>query len=199
MVRTLGTAVLACAGMVFTTVSAQAQRLDIGFGVGTMSAPSASSATDGHSQQSLNGGAYLGFSGNVLINKRFGVGGEIAWKGSEGLWGGYQPYRPILWDFNGVWIPKLASHVYADLEAGIGAQSTRFYTPFTTCGFNSCTNYQTSTHFLGHFGGGIRLYPVGNLFLRPEVHYYLVNNNWEFSSAHAVRYGVTLGYSFGGR
>jgi hypothetical protein len=199
MVRTLGTAVLACAGMVFAAVSAQAQRLDIGFGVGTMSAPSASSATDGHSQQSLNGGAYLGFSGNVLIHKRFGVGGEIAWKGSEGLWGGYQPYRPIFWDFNGVWIPKLASHVYADLEVGIGAQSTRFYTPFTTCGFTSCTNYQTSTHFLGHFGGGIRLYPVGNLFLQPEVHYYLVNNNWEFSSAHAVRYGVTLGYSFGGR
>jgi hypothetical protein len=31
------------------------------------------------------------------------------------------------------------------------------------------------------------------------VRLYLINNNVEFSSSYAVRYGVSLGYSFGGR
>ena len=35
--------------------------------------------------------------------------------------------------------------------------------------------------------------------LRDEVRLYLIHNNVEFSSGYATRYGISLGYSFGGR
>ena len=51
---------------------------------------------------------------------------------------------------------------------------------------------------MGHFGGGIKLFPFGNFFIRPEVHLYTVRNNNEFSSGRAVRYGISIGYTLGG-
>jgi hypothetical protein len=185
--------------MLALTGLCQAQSLDVAFGLNTITAPSASQADANHSPQSLTGGAYPVISGDGLLFKNFGVQGELAWKGGRGEWGGFQPYRPLFYDFNAIWVPKLAKRTFAELMGGIGAQSTRFYTPTQTCGQFSCTNYASSNHFMGHFGAGIRVYPVGNFFIRPEAHLYLVNNNLEFSSARAVRYGVSIGYSFGGR
>jgi len=52
---------------------------------------------------------------------------------------------------------------------------------------------------MGHFGVGLKLYPTRNFFVRPEAHLYLVNDNQEFSSARAVRYGISIGYTFGRR
>ncbi len=53
---------------------------------------------------------------------------------------------------------------------------------------------------MGHFGAGIKMYPFAhNFFVRPEAHLYLVHDNQEFSSARAVRYGLSVGYTFGGR
>lgn len=182
--------------------SAPAQKLDVAFGIDTIAAPPASQADPNHGAQSLNGGAYPVISGDVLIFKNFGVSTELAWKGSRGNYfpaGDNQPFRPLFYDFNAIWVPKLAKRTYAELMAGIGAQSTRFYTPTQVCGLFSCINYAASNHFMGHFGAGIRLYPFGNFFIRPEAHLYLVNNDWEFSSARAVRYGMSIGYSFGGR
>lgn len=184
------------------TGSALAQNLDIAIGVNTIAAPPASQSDPNHLAQSLNGGAYPVISGDVLIFKNFGVSSELAWKGGRGNYfpaGDNQPFRPLFYDFNAIWVPKLAKHTYAELMGGIGAQSTRFYTPTQICDQFSCTNYVSSNHFMGHFGAGIRLYPVGHFFIRPEAHLYLVNNNFEFSSARAVRYGMSIGYSFGGR
>jgi hypothetical protein len=50
---------------------------------------------------------------------------------------------------------------------------------------------------MGHFGGGLRLYVWGNLFVRPEAHFYLIHNNTDFSGPWAARYGASIGYSFG--
>ena len=78
-----------------------------------------------------------------------------------------------------VYLPKIAPKVQGELSAGIGAESTRFDTPFTICGNFGCTNYQTSTHFMGQFGAGLKLYARGGFFVRPEVHFYMVHNNAE--------------------
>jgi hypothetical protein len=37
---------------------------------------------------------------------------------------------------------------------------------------------------------------TNRIFIRPEVHVYLVNNNVEFSGSRATRFGASLGYSF---
>ncbi len=48
---------------------------------------------------------------------------------------------------------------------------------------------------MGHFGGGVRVYVTRAIFLRPEAHLYLVNNNFEFAGPRVTRYAVSIGYS----
>jgi hypothetical protein len=176
--------------------AARAQQFDAAFGVGTVTAPSASSASGNHLPVSQTGGAYPAFSADLLLKDRFGVGGELAWRASRNLYAGFQPYRPLLYDFNGIYVPKLGKHAAAELMAGIGWESLRFYQPILTCGFLGCTDFVSSNHFMGHFGGGLRYYFHGNFFVRPEAHVYLIRNNNEFSSPRATRFGVSLGYTF---
>ena len=174
-------------------------QFDVDFGVGTVMAPSSSGAGVGHSPQTLSGGTYLSFSGDYLFWHNVGIQGEVAWRASETLWGGYQPYRPIFYDFNAIYAPPLGKYAQLELLGGIGALSTRFYTQTYTCDYftYTCTNYVSSNHFMGDVGAGLRLYLGKGVFLRPEVREYFINNNVEFSSGHATRAGVTLGYSFG--
>ena len=198
MKQTLRSAVLltfACAALAAFSNSAQAQKVDLAFGVSTLSAPSANLTGP-----SLTGGAYPGFSGDVLFWHHVGIGGEVYWRASQSdnyLGSGFN-YRPLFYDFNAVYSPKLASHTYLELVGGIGALSTRFYTG-TSCGPYNCTNYQSSNHFDGDFGAGIKFYPKGGFFVRPEARVYLINNNTDYSSWYVTRFGASIGYTFGGR
>ncbi len=186
-----------CAAVAAFSNLAQAQRLDLGFGFSNIIAPSAvPSSTLGINTPSLSGGFYPGFNGNVIFYHNLGVGAEVFWRGASVDYAGQGfDFRPLFWNINAVYSPKLADRVYLELVGGIGALSTRFYTG-TTCGFYTCSNYQSISHFDGDFGGGIKFYVHGGLFVRPEARIYLINNNQEFSSGHAARAGVTLGYSF---
>jgi len=187
-------AVLAVLFLIQGTV--HAQQFDVGFGVGTLTAPSAASASGSHQAVSLTGGAYPVFSADILLKQRFGISGELAWRASQNLYAGFAPYRPLFYDFNGIYAPKLGKHAAAELSGGIGWESLRFYQGFTSCGAFSCTDFVSSNHFMGHFGAGLRYYFRGHFFVRPEADLYLINNNQEFSSARATRFGVSLGYSF---
>ena len=187
------------------TAAAYGQQLDIAIGAGTVSAPSSDlSNVFNQFKQTLSGGNFLTISGDALIHKSLGIEGEVSWRTSKTLYGGVLPYRPLFWDFNGIYAPRFNKFLGAEVMAGIGAMSARFYTGQVSCSyFGGCTNYQSISHFMGDFGGGIRLYPIGNFFVRPEARLYLINNAQDqpapFSSGHAVRYGVSIGYSFGGR
>jgi hypothetical protein len=175
---------------------ASAQQFDIAFGFGTVQGTPASDAGPGNTPQSISGGGYPSFSGDFLFFKKyFGIGGQVAWRANQNTDIFFTPYRPILYDFNAVWAPPIGKHVQAELQAGIGGESLRFYTPFVTCSFTGCTNFVSSNHFLGHFGGGVRLYITRAIFIRPEAHLYLVNNNFEFAGPRVTRYTVSLGYS----
>jgi hypothetical protein len=176
--------------------SLSAQAFDVAFGVGTLTAPSASSASGNHQAVSLTGGAYPVFSADLLLKGRLGVSGELAWRASQNIYAGFQPYRPLFYDFNGIYAPMLGKHAAAELMGGIGWESLRFYQPVFTCGFLGCTDFVSSNHFMGHFGGGLRYYFHGNFFVRPEAHVYLIRNNTEFSSPLATRFGVSLGCTF---
>jgi outer membrane protein with beta-barrel domain len=187
----------ACAALAAFSSSAQAQKIDVAFGLSTIDAPGASAADSSHAPVSLTGGTYPGFSGDVLFFHNLGIGGEIYWRGSQSdnyLGSGFN-YRPLFYDFNAVYAPKLAKHTYLELVGGIGALSTRFYTG-TVCGPYNCTNYQSSNHFDADFGAGLKLYPAGGFFIRPEARVYLINNNIDYSSAHATRFGLSIGYTF---
>lgn len=193
-------ALLAWAVFLALCASASAQQqIDVAFGINTLTAPPAGDADDNHSPQSLTGGAYPSFSADVILFKNIGFQGEFAWKATRGTWQGVQPDRPMFYDFNAIYAPKFAARTYLELLAGLGSEATRYYQPFQTCDFYTCKNYVTINHFMGHFGVGLKIYPTKNFFVRPEAHLYLVNDNQEFSSGRAVRYGISIGYTFGRR
>lgn len=179
--------------------SAQAQKVDLAFGISTIDAPGASSGYNSgdHIPISLNGGAYPGFSGDVQVLHNIGVGAEIFWKGSQvsnSLVG--VNYRPLFFNFNVVYSPRLSKYATAELVGGIGTFDTRYYTASYVC-VEYCSNYTSTNRFDGDFGGGIKFYPKGGWFIRPEARFYLINNNAYFSSNFATRYGVSVGYTFG--
>ena len=175
---------------------AQAQQFDAAFGFSALTAPVGSTDASGTFFPSNRGGLYPSFSADFLVAHHIGVQGEVAWRARQNNYGGYQPYRPIFYDFNGIWAPQLGKKFGAELMAGVGGEDLRFYQGTYTCSFISCTNYVSSNHFDGHLGAGLRYYVWGNLFVRPEAHVYFVHNNNEFSSGRAGRFGVSIGYSF---
>lgn len=184
------------------TSTAYAQQFDIAFGYGTLGGNPASDATAAdvasgtHAAQSISGGGYPSFSGDFLFIKKYlGVGGEVTWRAHQNIDQFFQPYRPILYDFNVIYAPAIGKHAQVEVQGGIGAESLRFYSPVFVCNFFGCTNYSSSNHFLTHVGGGLRLYVWRSVFIRPEAHYYFVNNNFEFAGPRVTRYGVSLGYS----
>lgn len=173
-----------------------AQKMDIAFGVNTVDAPGASSADSNHSPVSLTGGAYPGVSGDFLFFHNFGVGAELYWKAGRRDYAGDPtlPFRPIFFDFNAVYAPKLASHSYLELTGGIGGITNHFYCQGCSNGY---TNYASDKHFMADFGAGLKLYPGNSgFFIRPEGKLYLINNNQYFSSPRVTRYGVSIGYTF---
>lgn len=187
-----------CLWMWMMAGHALAQQVDVAFGGGSLGAPG-DSFNGGNLQPTEGGGAFIGFSGDVLFHGNLGVQGEVNWRGNQGSYGGFLPYRPIFWDFNAIYARRFSKYFGAEALGGIGGESIRFYQGAVNCDeFGNCTNYVSSNHFMADFGGGIRLYPYGNFFVRPEVRLYLVNNNQEFSSNFPVRYGVSIGYTFGG-
>ena len=181
------------------SMAARGQQLDVAVGASTINGASASQASGNHFPQAITGSTYPSVSFDALILKNFGIQGEFAWRADRGNWMDVQPYRPFFYDFNAMYQPRLAYRTYLELLAGLGAQSTRFYQPTQVCDFYTCKNYVTINHFMGHFGAGIKLYATKSFFIRPEAHLYLVNDNQEFASGRAVRYGVSVGYTFGGR
>src|SRR5579864_2763544 len=190
-------AVIAWIGVL--TAQAWAQQVDVGFAAGSLASPG-----NGSFLPAEGGGAFVGFNGDVLFKPLFkgnvGVQAEVNWKGSQGMYAGQVPYRPLFYDFNAIYAKRFSKYFGAEALAGIGGESIRFYSNiYNNCDiYGNCTNYVSSNHFMGDFGGGVRFYPYGNFFVRPEMRLYLINNNVEFSSSHLVRYGVSIGYAFGG-
>lgn len=180
------------------TTLASAQQADAMVGFGTVMS-SGSCNNSGYCPE--KGGLYPSVSADVIFHRRIGVAYEVSWRGGQGAYGGTggQPFRPIINDVNVDFQPKLGKKVGLDLMGGIGIQSTRFYGYIPTSGcvyLGAC--YETSDHFLTHVGGGIRYYFWHHVFIRPEAHYYWINNNTnDFSSNNILRVGASIGYTIG--
>jgi len=214
---------LAFFAAVFATLAfaslASAQQGDVYIGGGTLLSSSASSSSlvtgtncgvnsSGGFLCPEKGGTYLNVGADVIFHKRMGVAFDVNWKAGQGSIGGPggQPYRPILWDFNGVYQPRLSKKVGVDLVGGIGWQNTRFYAyqANTSClYFGAC--YTSSNHFLIDLGAGVRYYFYGHAFVRPEVRYFYILNNTDtsgstgfgFTSNNVIRVGASIGYTIG--
>lgn len=180
---------------------ASAQQIDLFLGGGTLMSSGTCDQTTGLCPE--KGGLYINLGGDAVFYKRIGINVETAWRATQNV---YIPqvenYRPILTDFNLLYQPRVGKRAGLDLMAGIGAGDTRFYAPgASTPGY---ANYVSTDHFMEHLGAGVRFYPWRHVFIRPEVHYYHIqnnnnlNNNGYFSSNNLFRVGASIGYTFGG-
>ena len=183
------------------THPAAAQKIDVGVGMSTIDAPGPSAATGtDHQPQSLDGGAYFSASADYLFFKNAGLEGEFVIKGDQSTYLPYQlniPFHPMFFAANAIWdSQKYLKRVglVAELLGGAGALSSHFQTGGQNCSSSKC--FASSTHFMVDFGAGLKMYPWRHFFVRPEGRFYLINNDTEFSSAHAIRYGVSIGYTF---
>lgn len=185
--------------VLFFAPFASAQQGDIAFGGGTLMSSGSCSNSTGLCPE--KGSFYPAINADVIFHKRIGFGFETTWRGSQGNFLGLGiPYRPIIYDFNAMYQPRLAKKVGLDLLGGVGWQSTRFYgyTPTFSCqALNAC--YTSNNHFLVDVGAGLRYYVWGHVFVRPEAHFYhILNNEDRFSNSNVVRVGASIGYTIGG-
>jgi hypothetical protein len=193
----------------FSCHFAAAQQGDIMFGAGTLlsSAPSLGQLSTGNIGE--RGGTFLNVSGDVVgVKRRIGFNIETSWRASQAVYiPGQINYRPILTDFNALYQPHITKKVGLDLFGGIGISAVRFYYPFaTSCSyFSGCINYNSTDNFMQDAGAGIRYYAWHHFFVRPEIHYYHIDNNSQtnfanpggFSSSNLFRVGASIGYTIG--
>lgn len=176
-----------------------AQKFDVAAGLSSIDAPGTGVANDiTHQPTSLTGGAYLTFSGDFVFYKHLGVEGEFVRRETEGYDDVLErDYRPMFYDANAMWTRRFYKRFAAEIEGGMGFETTRIYTG--GCGSSNC--YVNKNHLMGDAGAGVKIYPLQrsffqHIFIRPEGRFYLIRDNAEFSSNHAIRYGASIGYSF---
>ena len=179
---------------------ASAQQGDILVGGGELMSLSSSSDIVSFQPLTEKGGVYLGIAGDVVsFPHRLGINVETSWRYKQGNYYGYENYRPFFTDANLLFQPKINKKMGLEFMAGVGIASNRFYI-LQSCGSPGCINFTSSNHFMEDFGAGFRYYVwhhLPHVFVRPEAHYYHVQNNQGFNSGNVFRVGASIGYTFG--
>lgn len=177
---------------------AHSQQFDIAVGDSTLLSSKSTSASQTYLPPPEKGGAYPSVSADVIFKNHFGFNAEITARANKGLYNGYQSFRPVFYDANAVFAPRLGEKISAELLAGVGGERVLFYNKYSSCNpafATGCLTYVSSNHFLVHVGGGVRYYFWRNFFIRPEAHLYIIRNNFEFASGNIGRVGVSIGYA----
>jgi opacity protein-like surface antigen len=187
--------VSACTLVVLTSL-VRAQEIDIAVGSGTLLSPKNTSASIAFVPPPARGGTYPSAGFQVLFDNHFGFGAEGAFRYHEGLYNGFQRFRPSFYDANGIYSHLLGEKTTLDLAGGGGFESLIFYNTFGTCFSENCPVSNNATHALIHAGAGVRYNFWKNVFIRPEANYYRIINNKEFYSGNILRLGASIGFSF---
>ena len=175
-----------------------AQQIDFAAGGNTLWSFKPTTASVGFLPPPEKGGTYPSVSVLYMLKKRIGVNAEGTFRYHEGFYNAFQPYRPILYDVNAVYAAPLARKTTGDFMAGVGLESLLFYNAAQVCGIptGGCRAFINSNHLLLHFGVGVRYYLWRKVFIRPEAHWYVIRNNFEFHSDNVFRVGASVGYTF---
>jgi hypothetical protein len=187
----------------FCTALAHAQGFDAYFGMGTARVGSTNQLVDllGTGDPMMTtamGGIFGTVGGGFMIKPSLGVGGEVSFRFAQGDYAN-TGYRPIFFDFNGIWTPSLGTkRIMPEFQGGLGGVNMRFYggTQYYDYNTGNYTNFAGSiNHFQLHAEAGLRIYIKENIFLRPTVDYHWVRNFNEFNSNSVIRYSIAIGLS----
>jgi hypothetical protein len=187
-----------CAFLPFAFATlAHAQQFDFAVGGATLFSTKNTTASQAYLPPPEKGGLYPSLSIERVFKNHYGYSAEVAFRYHEGSYNGYQKYRPVIYDINGVYNSRLAKKYTADFQAGLGGQSTFFYSPSGSCLYSGCATHLDSNRFLLHAGFGLRYALFHRLFVRPEANYYrIINNTTDFHSDNVLRLGASIGYTF---
>jgi opacity protein-like surface antigen len=144
----------------------------------------------------------MGFSGDGMLNKHVGIGGEFDFQPSKG---GYGPlsYRQLFYDFDGIYAPINEKKVQLRILGGIGGTRSGFSYSQTACvGTAVCTTQVepvgNSSHFQVHVGAGVQINVTGHIFVRPQFDFRQVPGlTNQFGTDHVIGGMVWIGYNFG--
>jgi hypothetical protein len=157
----------------------------------------------------------MGFAGDLMFWKHFGIGAEVSFAPSKMNYVTLQSASPTLgegainlqerttlYDFNGIYQPVKTERVAVKIYGGIGGANLRYYESGTsTTALTGTQGYSqyfgSSNHFQVHGGAAVQIYLKGHLFLRPEVDFHYVNNLTQFGHNYITQEMVWLGYTLG--
>ena len=185
-------------------LSAQS-RIDVYFGMGTArTSPQAATDSSGNPVTAPSlGGVFGTVGGGVFLKPSFGVGAQVSWRFAKADFptlGTTLGYRPVFYDFNGIWTPLSAKRVMPEFQAGFGGVSLRLYDP-TQQYFDYSTGRYTSfigssNHLQLHVAAGLRYFIKPHLFIRPQIDFHWVRNlNNELGTNSVPEYTIAIGYS----
>ncbi|MGA2268047.1 MAG: outer membrane beta-barrel protein [Bryobacteraceae bacterium] len=161
-------------------------------------------------------GFMMGFGGDLMLWKKFGIGGEVALQpaketyinlnasaAASGLNTLAVQSRMTLFDFNGIFEPVNTKKVGVKLAGGVGGANLKFYesgSSSSVLGSQNMSQYFASAnHFQVHGGVGVQIYLTNNIFVRPQFDIHYVPNLTQFGSNLVTTEMVWLGYSWGDR
>lgn len=147
-------------------------------------------------------GVFGTIGGGVFLKPSFGVGAQISFRFTKGDYLAYQ-YRPIFYDFNGMWTPISTKRVMPEFQAGFGGASVRFYDASQPYYDYNTGRYSTfagsSNHLQLHLAAGLRFFVKPHMFIRPQIDYHWVRNLSQdplgFKSDSIFEYTIAIGYS----
>jgi hypothetical protein len=149
-------------------------------------------------------GFFLGFGGDIMLNKRFGFGAEATLQPNRPDYGPLQ-YREAFYDFDGVVTPVSEKRFALRILGGVGGARTAFSYSASSCvGTAVCTNETeavgNSSHFQVHVGAGVSIYLTDHVFIRPQFDlHYVPNLNQQFGSNLVPQGMIWIGYTAGER
>ncbi len=160
----------------------------------------------------------LGFGGNLMLWKHFGVGAEVSIQpgqqnylalpvfAGEGLTSDEIQSRTTFYDFNGIFQPVKSKKASLDFSGGIGGANhevlrgrIRQHRRCSATRANVSQYFESANHFQVRGGVGVQFYLTDHIFLRPEFDVHYVNNLNQFGSKLVTQEMVWVGYSFGGQ
>lgn len=187
--------------------SAQTPQGNVYFGLGTMTNSSNGQSLDVFGTGNFVNtprltGLFADIGGSMMVTPHYGVGAQVSWRAGQGNYSGLN-YRPIFYDFDGVWQPVKSKHFVPEVQAGIGGVRVGFSANQTQCDqLIGCQTVnagsESSTHFQAHFAVAARLYVTPHIFFRPAVDAHWVNNFFQFGNNWVPQYSIGIGYSVGG-
>lgn len=196
--RKYATVVCACTIVFFAILAHSQEQVDVAAGGGILYAPRVTSISEANPPLSERGGIYPSVSVNARLREHLGLNVEASWRETRANYYGFEKYRPILVDVNGLYQTRITQKFGLDLMAGVGVDRTNFYLP-TICGASAGSCYTSGSHFMEHLGAGVRYYFFRRFFVRPEANYYHVQDNKGFNSGSLLRVGASVGYTWGSR